>query len=92
MFFKSVFFEFVNNCAGQPSTDVEFKKQFKQLHVDLIHITVLFMVGHFALKEAKKRYSLYCNFSQFNLNKILKKLLNLKQLTGMLLSYIHGSF
>lgn len=92
MFFKSVFFEFVNNCAGQPSTDVEFKKQFKQLHVDLIHIHSPFMVGHFALKEAKKRdIPCIATFhSQFKQD--FEKIVKLETLTGMLLSYIMEVF
>lgn len=92
MCFKSMYFEFVNNCAAQPSTDTEFKKMFKQLHVDLIHIHSPFAVGHFALKEAKRRdIPCIATFhSQFKQD--FEKIVKLESITGMLLSYIMEVF
>lgn len=92
MLFKSVFFDSLGYCAGQPSTDTEFKKMFKQLHIDLIHIHSPFMVGRFALKEAKKRDipSIATFHSQFKQD--FEKIVKVQSITGMLVSYIMEVF
>jgi glycosyltransferase involved in cell wall biosynthesis len=92
LYFKSVYFEMVNYGIGQPSTDREFLKLFKQLHIDLIHIHSPFMVGHFALKEARKRdIPVIATFhSQFKQD--FKKIVKTESLTKMLLSYIMEVF
>lgn len=92
LFFKSVYFEMVNYGIGQPASDLEFLKLLKKLHIDVIHIHSPFVVGHFALKEARKRGipAIATFHSQFKQD--FKKILKTEPLTNMLLSYVMEVF
>lgn len=92
LYFKSVLFPAISTAIGQPSTDSEFLKLFKSLHVDIIHVHSPFMVGKFGLKEAKRRdIPIIATFhSQFK--KDFQRIVKLDGLVKMLLSMIMEVF
>lgn len=92
LYFKSVYFELINYAIGQPSSDREFNKLLKSLHIDLVHVHSPFMVGRFALKEARKRdIPIIATFhSQFKQD--FQRIVKSKPVVNMLLAYIMEVF